>query len=446
MKKAISFIICIVLLSMTLVTLTAYADKPEITLQPQNYCYNENAVAVYTVKANGSGLKFTWFLRFNGILYDLTNGAGTSQSWESYAGAEYGQKDSAFESIYHFNGIGKELNGATIFCKVENDEYVTYSTEAFISIVNAGTPPTIEVPVELTVEKGDKADIACSVIGMDPSYCDFLWYETSDGSLQKIKAVMDRTSNHAMFYPDTSKTGLRYYCCLVTTNQNGKAYSSIIPVTVKEKTEKTEVRITTTELQDAIAGTAYSAMIECTDKNAEISLYFNPGKSNEFELTGLKLASDGTLSGTPEKAGTYVFTVQADGESGTDYKELSLTVKDSSDPQPSGSETEHSITGVSESDHQITGATQTKEAGSSTENAAGSESQSAPDASETKSAGSDTNASDREATKNQHSMPSFSSTSSSSSSSKMPSWVWILIIIIVVLVIVNVVLIVKRKK
>lgn len=95
--------------------------------------------------------------------------------------------------------------------------------------------------------------------------------------------------------------------------------------------EMAVVKIMTETLPDAVVGKAYSTKLECSDKSATFGIYFNPGKANEFEATGLKLAEDGTLSGTPAKAGTYTFWVGAYGMAEEQYKEFTLTVADSAE-------------------------------------------------------------------------------------------------------------------
>jgi hypothetical protein len=96
------------------------------------------------------------------------------------------------------------------------------------------------------------------------------------------------------------------------------------------------VKIMTESLPNAVVGKAYSTKLECSDKSATFGIYYNPGKSNEFEATGLKLAEDGTISGTPTKAGTYTFCVGAYGMSEDSYKEFTLTVTEDKDENEGG--------------------------------------------------------------------------------------------------------------
>ena len=90
-----------------------------------------------------------------------------------------------------------------------------------------------------------------------------------------------------------------------------------------------EPEIETTKLPEATVGEKYSARIECyEDVDAEYVVYYNPGKANDFDKTGLSLGADGKISGTPKTAGSYTFTICAANDGGEDYATYTLVVKD----------------------------------------------------------------------------------------------------------------------
>ncbi len=96
-----------------------------------------------------------------------------------------------------------------------------------------------------------------------------------------------------------------------------------------------EVKIMTSALPHAVVGKTYNVQLECSDKAATFGVYYNPGRANEFEATGLTMTPGGVISGTPTKAGTYTFWVGAYGEANDDYKELQLTIDPAEDePDP----------------------------------------------------------------------------------------------------------------
>ena len=63
------------------------------------------------------------------------------------------------------------------------------------------------------------------------------------------------------------------------------------------------------------------------DPDAKFSPYYNPGASNDLkDGSWLSLGTDGRLTGMPNKAGTYSFSVCAAGAGGEDYATYTLTV------------------------------------------------------------------------------------------------------------------------
>lgn len=87
--------------------------------------------------------------------------------------------------------------------------------------------------------------------------------------------------------------------------------------------------IKTSKLPEATVGEKYSTQLKCYDDvDAEFVVYYNPGKANQFDDTGLTLKENGKLSGTPTKAGEFTFTVCAGNEGGEDYATYTLVVKE----------------------------------------------------------------------------------------------------------------------
>ena len=126
----------------------------------------------------------------------------------------------------------------------------------------------------------------------------------------------------------TDVCGTYHYVCGVSTSERGSAYSGIITVTVTERSAGEPPEITTVTLPDATVGVAYSATLSCTDGDAVFGIYYDPGKDNDFDQTGLNLTQHGHLEGTPAKAGSYRFTVCAAGQDGEGYMTYTLTVRE----------------------------------------------------------------------------------------------------------------------
>jgi len=234
MKKLLSLTLCLAL--MCLLCLNALADEqtPAITMQPQNYQYPEYAVAVYTVKATGRNFTATWYLEYEGKTYNLSDNQNGIEPWEGYAGETYGPMEEGPTTFsWFFGGIEAELNGAEIWCVLEDGKNDVSSQRAVISVQGDAMPPEIkQLPVSVEVTAGAEAELRCVAASVEESQLQFQWYETATGKLQDIRALDDETLDTLL--PPTQTPGTRYYVCCVTTSAGGRAYSSVVPVTVTQ--------------------------------------------------------------------------------------------------------------------------------------------------------------------------------------------------------------------
>lgn len=325
-KRILCILLCCLLGISLAIPAVAAPEGPVITLQPQNYTYPEYSVAMYTVKATGSNLRTTWYLAYEGKTYNLSDNTNGIEPWEAYAGETYGASADGFS--WHFGGIEEGLNGAEIWCVVEDGHYDVTSDRAIITVQGDAMPPEItDIPAEVTVKKGETADLRCIARSTDGSQLEYLWYETSTGKLQNIQAIFPEETGD-FITPSTKEVGTRYYVCGISTSKGGRAYSSVVKVTVTEAAAQEELTITTKSLPKAEVGKAYETTVSCNDPKATFSLYYNPGKANDFEKTGLALASNGKITGTPTKAGSYSFTLCASGDTGEDYMTYTLVVEE----------------------------------------------------------------------------------------------------------------------
>lgn len=236
-KIWISIFVCILLCGLALCAMAA-PEGPQITMQPQNYVYDVENVAIYTVKASGSNLTATWYMQWQGEEYTISDIGGAMQPWEPYAGENYGAKkndDNTFSFV--FEGIGEELNGAYIWCVIEDGHYDVTSQKALISVSGDYAPPVIlQMPAAVTAAQGEAAEIRCvAQTPYEDTQLTYLWYETATGNLQDIIAINRGTEDSDFLICDTSTVGTRYYVCMVQTTEGGTAYSSVVPVTVTEK-------------------------------------------------------------------------------------------------------------------------------------------------------------------------------------------------------------------
>jgi len=243
MKKLIAILLlCMLVIGMLPLSALA-ANDAYILAQPQNYVYNEGAVAIYYVTVAGENLKCTWYLDFNGQTYDLS-APDMSDPWLSYVVGDCGsaqeQDNLGFTPShttfsYFFNGCEAGLNGAYIYAIIDNGQYMTESSKAMIQLsAGAKSPPNVFVPAEMEACKGDKVELECSATAIYGGRLSYTWYETPDGDLTKIRAVNRGEETNATLVCDTNSYGTRYYVCSVDEAGGGSAYSSVIPVTVME--------------------------------------------------------------------------------------------------------------------------------------------------------------------------------------------------------------------
>lgn len=313
MKKRIGFILCLLLLYSLLIPVSASVE-PEITQQPQSTTFKEFGVASYSVTVKGKYLKCRWYMRFNGDIYDLCDLGNGMNPWEHYAGSSYGpysNTEGEYTTFtYYFNGIDSELDGCYLYAEIEDGHFSITSEKAYIRVTPYEEPEiVINVPSSIEVYQGDILDLYCSATASDGSSLDYLWYSCSTGNIENIIAVNRGSEDQDTLRVDTGYVGTQYYTCYVSTSSYG-AYSDMIRVTVLEKkVDSDPPEITTKYLPDATVGENYYVKLNCTNADVEYGIYYNPGKANDFQKTGLILTQHGEIEGVPTKAGTYGFTV-----------------------------------------------------------------------------------------------------------------------------------------
>ncbi len=276
MKKLVTAIILVLFISAIVIPAHA-AGQPTVTLQPQSPNYPEYSCAVYSVKAEGSNLSATWYLEYNGKTYNTSKTVEGIQPWEAYAGETYGATRDKNTFYFSFNGIEKELDGARLYCVIEDGHYDVKSSVAQVSVVaeSEGMPPEITVPASVTAKKGESAEIRCIAKAPDGEQLTYHWYETSTGKLSDIKALPDESEYSDYITCDTGRVGTRYYVCMVKASGGGATYSSVVPVIVTDKkdtssvSEKDESKIVSAEQNsdESITSTESEVSTELTASN-----------------------------------------------------------------------------------------------------------------------------------------------------------------------------------
>ena len=316
-RKLISIFLSILLISSLTVVAFAAPEEPEITMHPQSLTYPEYSVAIYTVKVSGTNLHATWYMEWLGDTYTISGIGGSMQPWESYAGESYGARkldDNTFSFI--FEGIESDLDGAYIWCVIEDGHYDVTSQKARICVGNANMPPEIiEIPAALTVEQGAEAEIRCVAKSPDGSQLSFLWYETDTGRMEDMRAVNRGEETGDYMFCDTSNLGTRNYICMVETANGGVAYSSFVPVTVTEKAAEQQAPA---ETQAATSTATESTTVQT-----------NPPAPTET-IQDTADTTDTTVPTVPVETENFVTSVPAETATPTE-----VLTKDRENPSPS---------------------------------------------------------------------------------------------------------------
>jgi hypothetical protein len=171
---------------------------------------------------DGSKLSYLWYSTSTGKLEDIiaiNRGAETNDTLHV---------DTSTPGIYYYVCGVDTANGGSAYSSI-------------ITVIVRGLAPVISVPKSMTVTQGENLDLYCSATSPDGSKLSYLWYSTSTGKLEDIIAVNRGSETNDTLHVDTSTPGIYYYVCGVDTANGGSAYSSIITVTVLEKTTSIQV-------------------------------------------------------------------------------------------------------------------------------------------------------------------------------------------------------------
>lgn len=242
MKKFTALLMITLLAAAMLVPVSA-AEKPVITLQPQNSVYPEFASALWSVGAKGENLSYDWYIVYNGTAYRTADAFAENHPWlNGVTGSGYGSNEAG--DSFFVEGIGSALDGAQIYCVVSNEAGSVTSESAYISVNGKKFPPQLKVPASVTVEQETVVKLLCEAEADEgDSVSSYAWFETPMGQLKDIVAMGSsggQPEEDPVLVCDTSTPGTRYYVCYVMTKLGGMAYSSVIPVTVTEKTVATQ--------------------------------------------------------------------------------------------------------------------------------------------------------------------------------------------------------------
>ena len=300
MKKFTALLMITLLAAAMLVPVSA-AEKPVITLQPQNYVYPEFASALWSVGATGENLSYDWYIVYNGTAYRTADAFAENHPWlNGVTGAGYGSNEAG--DTFFIEGLGSALDGALIYCVVSNEAGSVTSESAYISVNGKKSPPRLNVPALVTVEQETVVKLLCDAEAAEgDSVSSYAWFETPTGQLKDIVAMGfsgGQPEEDPVLVCDTSTPGTRYYVCCVMTKLGGMAYSSVIPVTVTEKTVVTSPPPESSDLTDSQATSVpdrTSGPAATLPSDGETSPAGSSGHTGTDSVPGEKGGSRGTV-------------------------------------------------------------------------------------------------------------------------------------------------------
>ena len=294
MKKIVVFsLLCMLLIGMLPLSAVA-ANNTYILEQPQNYVYNEGAVAIYYVTVAGEHLQCTWYLEFDGKAYNLSE-PGATGPWINYVVGDCGSSEMKNNLdypvphttfCYFFNGCEAGLNGAYIYAEIYDGWDTVTSTKALIQLsAGAKSPPQVSVPAAVEVTQGDELVLTCTATAVYDGEISYTWYETPDGDLTKIRAINRGEETNATLVCDTGSYGTYYYVCAVGEKNGGSAYSSVITVNVLEKQSVQPTNLSPLQVYYHDSEGRKVELLKATDSNRKVTV----------DLTDLKDSVSGGL-------------------------------------------------------------------------------------------------------------------------------------------------------
>ena len=262
----------------------------------------------------------------------------TTELHDAVKGESYYVQVATTDSKAEFSEImGSELSsfGLTLHSNGIIDGTPTKTGNCHINLLATGPSGEDSASFDLTVTDG----FAPSVEVLDyPTQTTYMVGETFNPAGMRVKITTFDGSTMISKdgqYLEYTKEPLKNQGDVKIKLKHGDAftfvYITVVPASGAGGAGDMPPAITLKSLPTAYVGEEYYVRIDCGDLDAEFYEYYNPGKANELSKTGLTLAKNGVLSGTPKKAGSYTFTICAANEQGEDYATYTLVVKEATE-------------------------------------------------------------------------------------------------------------------
>lgn len=188
-------------------TVTLYKGTPaKITTQPKNITVGNSKTGKLTIKASGSSLKYTWYVK--------------------YKGASAFTKVGKSSKTYSFT-MATKLDGAQAYCVVK-DKYGIEVKSSVVTIKLAPQPKITTQPQSVLQVKGKKVSFTVKASGEGLKY---QWYYAKKGSSSFKKVSGAKRATYTVKV-SSSVNGRKYYC-LVTDKYGQTVKSSAATLSMK---------------------------------------------------------------------------------------------------------------------------------------------------------------------------------------------------------------------
>ncbi|MCR5695196.1 MAG: hypothetical protein K6G89_09580 [Clostridia bacterium] len=231
--KKIRIITFIVLFALTLsFGLFAAGSFADVTKQPQSVVFPEFSDISYSCESDSETAVYRWFLRFDGVDYDLDSPEIDEAPWIILLeGGGFGVEPDG-KGVYLEN-VPKDFNGASIYCVIDENGTEVRSQSATICIgdSDAPYPPVITVPVGKECFAGEEISLTCGFTPVEGVEYSVEWFSCGENRLEPHNTV--GTANELRI--THAAAGKYYYFAAVKAASKGKSavsMSSVIEVTV----------------------------------------------------------------------------------------------------------------------------------------------------------------------------------------------------------------------
>ena len=259
-----------------------------ITQQPANVSVGSGATAKTTVKAEGDGLKYTWYFTSGGTSTKFSKSSITSASYSTTMDAS--------------------RDGRKVYCIV-TDQYGNTAKTNTVTLSMEKTPLAItQQPADVTVAKGAKAATTVKATGDGLKYT---WYFTSGGTSTKFSksSITSATYSTTM---DATRDGRQVYC--VITDAYGRSVTTnTVTLSMAQSSTGTPLKIVTQPTSVTVANgkTAKATVVAQGDGLTYEWYYTSNGTTSKFYKSSTTTASYSTTMDS-SRDGRQIYCVITD--------------------------------------------------------------------------------------------------------------------------------------